>query len=1076
MVSDRIEGYLLTQEKKDHYRTRLISSIEKSGYREEKTIALNQSGISLDTAARQATEELESRLMQAEQQYRSGKLPVNQYVGIFRKMTDTGQWPSVIVEVAHGTALQKAAANLKGLGFILAENHFDDEKPAEKFSVFNMLHVHIPPSLAFIHGIAAMPFTRHVFDAERKYNRPGPLPGAEMDGSSTPRPLRELVFPDGFPAELETVGQDIKICIIDSGIDAGHPDLKDQIVRIRGFTGEPEQTDVCGHGTHVAGISLGSGKLSHNKYAGISPHSKLLVSKALQDDGSAATQYILAGLRWAYDQGADIVNLSLGGAQGVADGRSILSRACDRLVEKGMVVCVAAGNNGPDQKTVTSPGDSRRAICVGASDGNRIASFSSRGPTDDETYTGPKPDVAAPGVNIVSARSTQCPEYPEMSENPGYTMLSGTSMSSPVVAGMCALFLSYARSRGKSLYVDDLKQILKNSAVSADQGLGIVHGNRAFEALETLLKTKETPRTQAADSFAGFQKVVTFGKYEVIEIIGEGGFGRVYKALDPALHRECALKVPKKHIEADIDKILREPRNQAKLDHPAIIKVHSVEEINNQWCIVMEYAGGGTLRDRLGNGLCLEEQKCLRDILKLAQALQYAHENHLLHYDIKPENIFFDENDNIKLGDFGLSRIVKDNKTKMSVVLGTPPYTGPEQYKGKYDIHSEIWSLGTVFYEMLTGKNCFHYDEGNKDRYKQDIENKNFDPIDDSVSKPVADIVHGMLRSNENKDYQTMADVVADLEPLVNPPPKIKGVLWRAVLLSCFILLTLTSAAYYAEAVHLIDIPGVSFPLTRQQQTTIPEDIRKMDYDLQFKEALKAEKDPETYSLAYRIFDHIEMNSDMPAQREKAGYYKACISFFRLENYHVAIRDFKQFLRTYPESQYVARASLYLGDSYLKINKIDKAISHFQYVYQGFPDNEIRENTHLFLQKAREKLKNHGHDIGFVATSTIGKFLPNNRVGLSLMMLQMMLLIITPIYWRQIFHWLEKGRGSGGTGNFFRSGRKFLWLLVISIVILSIIVLTNYLTHQQIYQNSVDTIEKMYSHFSRWQLQAGSLV
>jgi tetratricopeptide (TPR) repeat protein len=338
----------------------------------------------------------------------------------------------------------------------------------------------------------------------------------------------------------------------------------------------------------------------------------------------------------------------------------------------------------------------------------------------------------------------------------------------------------------------------------------------------------------------------------------------------------------------------------------------------------------------------------------------------------------------------------------------------------------------------------------------------------------MADIVHGMLRSTEKKDYQTMADVVADLEPLVNPPPKTKGVLGRAVLLSCFILLTLTSAAYYAEAVHLIDIPGVSFPLTRQQQTTIPEDIRKMDYDLQFKEALKAEKNPETYGLAYRIFDHIEMNSDMPAQREKAGYYKACIAFFRLENYHVAIRDFKQLLRTYPESQYVARASLYLGDSYLKINKIDKAISHFQYVYLGFPDNEIRETTHLFLQKAREKLKNQGHDIGFVSTSTIGKFLPNNRVGLSLMVLQMMLFVVTPIYWRQIFRWL--GKGSGGTGNLFGSGRKFLWLLVISIVILSIIVLTNYLTHQQIYQNSVDTIEKMYGHFSRWQLQAGCLV
>ncbi|MEM2960761.1 MAG: S8 family serine peptidase, partial [Candidatus Bathyarchaeia archaeon] len=206
-------------------------------------------------------------------------------------------------------------------------------------------------------------------------------------------------------------GSGIKVAICDTGIDKNHPDLKGKVVAEKKFLssiwGIFEGTeDNNGHGTHCAGIVAGTGAASGGKYKGVAPGALLINAKCLDMFGSGYLSDVIAAIEWSVNMGADVISLSIGAA-GPCDGTCDLCRACDKAVEAGVVVVVAAGNSGPDSKTITCPGNARNVITVGATDDHgttsttddTIAEWSSRGPTADGRV---KPDVVAPGVNIMS--------------------------------------------------------------------------------------------------------------------------------------------------------------------------------------------------------------------------------------------------------------------------------------------------------------------------------------------------------------------------------------------------------------------------------------------------------------------------------------------------------------------------------------------------------------------------------------------------------------------------------------------------------------------------------------------------
>ncbi|MFF5211597.1 S8 family serine peptidase [Streptosporangium sp. NPDC000396] len=251
-----------------------------------------------------------------------------------------------------------------------------------------------------------------------------------LDGKAR-LPLDVSVKQIGAPAAWEKgyTGIGVKVAVLDTGIDAAHPDLAGKVAARENFSGDSDDRDLIGHGTHVASTIAGSGAASGGVYRGVAPGATLLDAKV------CATEFcdesaILAGMQWAAEQGARVANVSLGLPD--APGLDPLEEAVQTLTERyGILFVMAAGNFGGDG-TVTSPGSADAALTVGAVDkSDRLARFSSRGPRAGDSAL--KPDITAPGVSIQAARSKDSPG------EGSYTVMSGTSMATPHVAGSVAI-------------------------------------------------------------------------------------------------------------------------------------------------------------------------------------------------------------------------------------------------------------------------------------------------------------------------------------------------------------------------------------------------------------------------------------------------------------------------------------------------------------------------------------------------------------------------------------------------------------------------------------------------------------
>ncbi|MFC6022029.1 S8 family serine peptidase [Plantactinospora solaniradicis] len=256
-----------------------------------------------------------------------------------------------------------------------------------------------------------------------------------LDGRVRPvldRSVAQIGAPAAWQAGFDGAG--VKVAVLDTGVDQTHPDLTGKVTAARNFTSSPDTTDHHGHGTHVASTVAGTGAGSGGTRRGVAPGASVLAGKVLGDDGSGYDSWIIAGMEWAAEQGAAVVNMSLGG--GPTDGSDPLSQALDRITaETGTLFVVAAGNEGANY-TVGSPGAAPSALTVGAVDRDEsLADFSSRGPRlGDE---GLKPEVTAPGVGIVAARAAGTTMGTPVDDR--YTAASGTSMATPHVAGAAAL-------------------------------------------------------------------------------------------------------------------------------------------------------------------------------------------------------------------------------------------------------------------------------------------------------------------------------------------------------------------------------------------------------------------------------------------------------------------------------------------------------------------------------------------------------------------------------------------------------------------------------------------------------------
>lgn len=309
-------------------------------------------------------------------------------------------------------------------------------------------------------------------------------------------------------------GQGVVVAVLDDGAYDKHPDLEPKLAgaynaAASGTPLGPGGSEVVvpagenGHATHVAGTIVGGGGESDGVYKGVAPGARFVNVQVFAGPNQTTSEYVLRGLDWTLTNkdrlGIRLAQMSLGGRP--SDGTDALSRAVDIAVDKGLVIVAAAGNAGPGDKTVSSPGAAEKAITVGAVDKRKnLAGFSSRGPTLDGRV---KPDLVAPGVGVVStippASATGVSGLVGGSRTVYYGSLSGTSMAAPHVAGVVALMLQ-ANPRLEPL---DVKRILLATAQDLgtrgkdnQTGYGFVNAIAAVQVAKDP-RLLQSPRLQA---------------------------------------------------------------------------------------------------------------------------------------------------------------------------------------------------------------------------------------------------------------------------------------------------------------------------------------------------------------------------------------------------------------------------------------------------------------------------------------------------------------------------------------------------------------------------------------------------
>jgi hypothetical protein len=261
------------------------------------------------------------------------------------------------------------------------------------------------------------------------------------------------------------------------------------------------------------------------------------------------------------------------------------------------------------------------------------------------------------------------------------------------------------------------------------------------------------------------------GNYEVLEEIGRGSTGVVCRACDRRLGRVVALKVLPPQRLADADAVRRfrqEAHCLSALQHPHVVTIFELQETTEALCLVMEHVPGKTLAEHLGAG-ALATETALAYASQIAQALAAAHEQGIIHRDLKPSNILVTENGQTKVVDFGLAKFAgplsgaQEGRTLDGTILGTADYMAPEQARGQAaDQRSDVFSFGTLFYEMLTGRRPFR-----RGSVVETMSAVLRDPVPDpdpSVPKPVHRILQRCLAKAPEQRYQTGDELARDLK------------------------------------------------------------------------------------------------------------------------------------------------------------------------------------------------------------------------------------------------------------------------------------------------------------------------
>jgi serine/threonine-protein kinase len=261
------------------------------------------------------------------------------------------------------------------------------------------------------------------------------------------------------------------------------------------------------------------------------------------------------------------------------------------------------------------------------------------------------------------------------------------------------------------------------------------------------------------------------GRYEITGTLGRGAMGVVYQASDPLIERIVAIKtvacagLPEKEAEEFELRFFREAKSAGRLNHPNIVTIHDVGRSDELAYIAMEFLSGQSLRTILDTGAPLSNERIIEIVAAVADGLAFAHAQDIVHRDIKPANIMVLDNGVVKITDFGIAQLPGGSLTMAGAVLGSPKYMSPEQVAGqKADGRADIFSLGTVLYEMLTGQPPFSGDNMHATMYQ--VVHKEPPPPSSccaGLPKDFDPIVAKAMAKDPADRYQSASEMAADL-------------------------------------------------------------------------------------------------------------------------------------------------------------------------------------------------------------------------------------------------------------------------------------------------------------------------